>query len=576
MKIRVKLTGVLMLISVVLVHLYLFAGPNRDSRAAKSVVLRALEEELQRIYPNLADKGDPPPYFIGYQVMENHTVRISASLGGLQDSSNSRSRLLDVEVRVGDYRLDNTHQIRDLFGLPFGFSPSAQLPIEDDIDALKGVMWLETDRKYKAAVERLIRVKADLAVNVEEAEAPPDFSRETPQVAIRPLATLPGDLSDWENKIKRYSAIFKDYPEILESSAFMLAIAENKYLANTEGASLQHGRTHFRVSIQAKTKADDGMELTNFESFDAHSVEGLPDDATVERAIRKLAEDLKALRAALVEEAYSGPAILSGRSSAVFFHETFGHHVESHRQKYESYTQTFAKQLNSQVLPSFISVYDDPTLEDFRGIDLNGHYEYDDEGIRAQGVSIVENGILRNFLTSRSPLEGFNRSNGHGRKAPGYVAVGRQGNLIVEASKTVSEAELRKMLIEECKSRKKPYGLFFKKISGGFTLTARGIPQAFQVTPYMVYRVYVDGRPDELVRGVDLIGTPLTSLTKILAAGEKQEVFNGICGAESGWILVSAIAPSILTAEIETQKKPKSSSRPPILPPPTDEGHAKR
>jgi len=189
--------------------------------------------------------------------------------------------------------------------------------------------------------------------------------------------------------------------------------------------------------------------------------------------------------------------------------------------------------------------------------------------VRARPVPVVENGILRNFLLSRAPVAGFEQSNGHGRKEPGYRAVGRQGNLIVQASRTVANSKLREMLIEETKNQGKPFGLFFEDISGGFTLTGRSSPQAFQVTPIMVYRIYVDGRPDELVRGVDLIGTPLTSFSKIVAAGDKLEVFNGFCGAESGYVPVSAVSPSILTTQIEVQKKAKASDRMPILPPPS-------
>ena len=198
-----------------------------------------------------------------------------------------------------------------------------------------------------------------------------------------------------------------------------------------------------------------------------------------------------------------------------------------------------------------------------------GSCPFDGEGSRTGGATVVESGILKNFLLSRAPISGFETSNGHGRKAPGYRTVGRQGNLIVEATNTVPEARLRAMLLEEAAKQGKPYGLLFKDISGGFTMTGRANPQSFQVTPIMVYRVYADGRPDELVRGVDLIGTPLTAFSKIVAAGDKPEIFNGFCGAESGYVPVSAISPSILTTQIEVQKKAKSSDRPPILLPPS-------
>ena len=281
-----------------------------------------------------------------------------------------------------------------------------------------------------------------------------------------------------------------------------------------------------------------------------------------------MVKDLLALRTAPVIDPYTGPAILSGRASGVFFHEIFGHRIEGQRQKNENEGQTFTKKVNQAVLPDFISVVDDPTLEQIGGVDLNGYYQFDDDGVAAQKVTVVDKGILKNFLMSRSPIAGFEESNGHGRKAPGYRSVGRQGNLIVQATNTVPDAKLREMLIAEATKQGKTFGLLFKDISGGFTMTGRGSPQSFQVTPIMVYRVYVDGRPDELVRGVDLIGTPLTSFSKIVAAGDKPEVFNGFCGAESGYVPVSAVSPSILTTQIEVQKKAKSSDRPPILPPP--------
>jgi len=537
-------------------------------------VLQALDEELKRAFDVLKQKGEPAPYFIGYSVNEMESVDIDASLGALRSSQTSLTRLLDVDVRVGDYQLDNTHQIRGQRGTTSGpsFSYPVLMPVDNDIDALKSVIWLETDHKYKAAVERFIQVKANRAIKVEEEDTSADLSRESKQTAVLAPANLDLDIPTWQKKVQDFSALFNKYPEIYEGSVGLSSSATNDYLANTEGTSVQHGIASIRLSIYARTKADDGMELYRFESFDAHSADHLPGDATIRQTIETMVRDLKALRAAPVIEPYTGPAILSGRASGVFFHEIFGHRIEGHRQKSETEGQTFTKKINQPVLPDFISVIDDPTMERIAGTDLNGHYAFDDDGVPAQRVTVVDKGILKNFLMSRSPVSGFENSNGHGRKAPGFRTVGRQGNLIVQATNTVSDAKMRVMLIEEAKKQGKPFGLLFKDISGGFTLTARSIPQSFQVTPIMVYRIYVDGRPDELVRGVDLIGTPLTSFSQIVAAGDTPEVFNGFCGAESGYVPVAAVSPSILTAQIEVQKKAKSSDRPPILPPPPFKG----
>ena len=227
------------------------------------------------------------------------------------------------------------------------------------------------------------------------------------------------------------------------------------------------------------------------------------------------------------------------------------------------------------MLPGFLSVVFDPTRRTLDGIDLNGYYTYDDEGVKARPVTVVENGILKTFLMSRSPIDGVDHSNGHGRRQPGLEVVSRQSNLIVESKKQVSEQALREMLIAEIKRQNKPYGLFFDEITGGYTTTQRRGLQAFTVMPLMVYRVFADGRPDELVRGVDIVGTPLSSFAKILATSDKPQVFNGYCGAESGQVPVSASSPAILVSEIEIQKKQHSQDRPPFLGRPIDVGATK-
>jgi predicted Zn-dependent protease len=541
---------------------------------AANPVGRALEEEIKRAMEVLTKRGDPAPYFISYGVNENKSVEVGASLGALQYSSANDQRLLDIEVRVGDYDFDSTHQIRGQRGggaaeQALSRPGSVLMPLDNDVDALKSVIWLETDRRYKAAVERLINVKANRAVRVEEEDLSGDLSRDKTDKAAAPLRDAVVNLAEWEKKITAYSAMFKGIPELLGGQAGFTASVNNQYFVNSEGTSVRHGTVQFRIYLLGRARAEDGMDFQRFESFDAHSLDGLPNDATVRQTAEKIVRDLKALRTAPLVEPFTGPAILSGRASGVFFHEIFGHRIEGQRNKNESEGQTFARQINQKILPDFISIVDDPTTEKAVGIDLNGYYTYDDEGIKARPVTVVENGILRNFLLSRSPVAGFEESNGHGRKQPGFKAVGRQGNLMIKASSTVTTDRLRQMLIEEAKRQGKQFGLLFDDISGGFTLTGRDSPQSFQVTPIMVYRIYVDGRPDELVRGADLIGTPLTSFSKIMAASDKTEVFNGVCGAESGYVPVSAVSPAILTSQIEVQKKAKSSERMPILAPPS-------
>ncbi len=349
----------------------------------------------------------------------------------------------------------------------------------------------------------------------------------------------------------------------------MINVQETRlHFVSSEGSHVIVPSATIRVAIEAQTRAADGMELVRVESFQAESVGHLPPESEIAARVEKMASDLNALRNAPPAEPFDGPALLSGRAAAVFFHEVLGPRLEGHRQRGEQEGQTFTKKVDQPVLPEFLSVTDDPTLRTLNGTDLSGWYEYDDEGMPAARVEVIKDGVLKNFLMSRMPIRNFGNSNGHGRAQVGFVPTGRQGNLIVTSSRTVKDSELRKKLIQEIKHRGKPYGLYFEDIQGGFTLTQRSLPQAFEVLPVLVWRVYPDGRSDELVRGVDIVGTPLAALSRILTTGEKTEVFNGMCRAESGFIPVAAAAPAMLFSEIEVQKRERSPSRPPTLPKP--------
>ena len=345
---------------------------------------------------------------------------------------------------------------------------------------------------------------------------------------------------------------------------------------SSEGTKITTGGAIARLVIQAETRADDGMELLRVETFQAATPDGFPAEPEIAKKIEKMAADLKALRAAPIAEPFDGPAMLSGRAAAVFFHEVLGHRMEGQRQRGDQEGQTFTKKVNQLVLPDFVSVVDDPTLKQLNGMPLSGAYSYDEEGVPASRVEIIKDGVLKSFLLSRMPIKNFSHSNGHGRGQAGRMPTARQGNLIVSSAKTVKATELREKFIEEIKKQGKPYGLYFEDVQGGFTLTTRALPQAFQVLPVIVWRVYPDGRPDELVRGVDIVGTPLAAVTRILLTDNAPQVFNGICGAESGQVPVSAVAPAMLFSEMEVQKRAQSHSRPPILPPPGfDTGAAK-
>jgi len=537
--------------------------------ADSSVLLDAMTQELQRNFSVLQQKADPAPYYLAYEVTEQEAYAVSASLGALAGTGHSRDRRLDVCVRVGSPKLDNYHRVRGQRGR---FTSGALLSLDDNADALKRRIWLETDRAYRAAAERLIQIRTNTQVNVAEEDPSDDFSHEEAAVRVEAAPVVRFAAQEWAARARKWSARFRGYPGVLTAQVSVTAQSDTRYFVNTEGSRLEHGRGYARIVISAEGKAEDGMDLATYESFEATAPEGLPDDRTVMAAVDRVAEDLTGLLHAPVAEPFVGPAIFSGRAAGVFFHEIFGHRVEGHRQKDITEGQTFTRSVGSKVLPEFLSVVFDPTRRKAADLDLNGWYDYDDEGAPARLVRVVENGTLKTFLMSRSPIRGFDHSNGHGRRQPGAEVVSRQSNLLVESSRAVSQARLREMLIEEIKRQGKPYGLYFQEVTGGFTNTGRGGIQAFKVLPLVVYRVYADGRKDELVRGVDIVGTPLASFAKILATSDRAEVFNGYCGAESGSVPVAAVSPALLVSEIEIEKKSKAQDRPPLLPPPTDSG----
>jgi predicted Zn-dependent protease len=408
-------------------------------------------------------------------------------------------------------------------------------------------------------------VKTNIASKIREEDPAPDFSREEAQTHSDPPASYALDTPQWENRLRRISAPFAEDPLVLRSEVSLSVSSTTRYYTNSEGTQVATAEVACRLFIQAMTKAADGMELPLYATYFSRSPEGLPDEKQLIGEARDMMALLVRLRAAPIVDPFSGPAVLSGRAAGVFFHEIFGHRVEGHRQRNVNDAQTFAKSVDGPVLPSFLSVVFDPTLKKRGDTELMGYYQYDDEGVKARRVTVVDNGILKTFLLDRAPVRTFVQSNGHGRAEPGYAPVSRQSNLIVESSRSVSNEALMDMLREEARRQGKPFGLFFDNIEGGFTTTNRGAANAFNVLPNVVYRVYTDSRPLELVRGVDLIGTPLAAFGKILATGDKPEVFNGICGAESGGVPVSASSPALLVGEVEVQKKAQSQEALPIL-----------
>ena len=546
------------------------AKDPQASQATPSPLLAAMQAELDRSMPIL-NKATPPAYFMNYTLTQARRASVMGSNGALLDSSEKLERWLEVQVRVGDYNVDNTHKISG--GQPaYEPSPGTPAPLDDDAAVLRRAIWLETDKQYRAAAEALVRIQTNKEVEAQSSEeGAPDFSHEKPQMSYAPEANYQLDRKPWEQKVRDYTAFFRQSSTALNSIVTFTAQADNAYQVNSEGTHLQYGQVRFRLELFIVGKAPDGMDLNRYYNFDWVDEKETPTNEAVMAAAKTMVAELDGLVKSPLVEPFAGPSMLTGRAAAVFFHEVFGHRDEGFRQKAVNEGQTFARKVGEPIMPDFISIVDDPTMKRLNKDVLLGYYPYDDEGVAAQRVQLVDKGVLKNFEMSRQPLKEFPVSNGHGRRQLGAQPVSRQGNLIVESSHKVSNTELRKMFIAEIKRQGKPFGLLIDDIAGGFTFTGRGQPQAFQVEPLVVFKVYADGRPDEMVRGVNIVGTPLLSLTKIMATGDTQEVFNGYCGAESGSIPVAAAAPYILISEMEVSKKESSTDKPPTLPKPTVE-----
>ena len=530
---------------------------SADNTAGAAIAARAGMAEN-------ATKLQPKPYFLSYSVSDASVLNMTAEYGAITTANSSHVRSADVEVRLGSPTLDNTHG--DHRGSALTTVP---LPLNDDREAIERSLWYATNRGYGRALDAFEKVRTEQSVRAKEEDTSADFSQQKAAVAVLPAAPpLIVDRAAWEARLRAISGVFRQFPEIYYDTAVLQARSETDYFTSSDGARVASPSDVARLVVVARTRAADGMDLFRVETFESDNTGHLPAETDVLARTQAMAKNLVDLRQAPITEPYDGPAILSGRAAAVFFHEVLGHRLEGQRQRGDEEGQTFTKLLGKPILPSFLSVADDPTLREFHGEALSGYYHFDDEGQPAQRVQLVDDGVLKTFLMSRQPVASFAQSNGHGRAQSGKMPTGRQGNLIVTSTKTVTDAELREQLKAEAKRQGKAYGLYFEDISSGFAVTTRRSPQAFQVIPLVVYRVYVDGRPDELVRGVSIVGTPQAALNRIQVTGDHQSIFNGECGAESGTVPVSAVAPAMLVSEIETQRQAQGNARPPIVPPP--------
>lgn len=535
-------------------------------------LLHAMRQEIARAHRGLRLPDYEAPYFLSYALLHYDHLEVGAKLGAVYADVRNRDRQLRVEVRVGGYDFDNTAPESDPFGEiddGEGFEPDSDAPVDDDPAALRASLWLLTDYKYKRALAALHKKRARRVTRVEDAKLP-SFSREAPARHLDPAREIDLDAAAARlaPEARRLSALFAGQPHVLDSRVRLGARRTMRLYVNTEGAEIVTEQTLWQAAIDAAGRADDGMLLEHGASFYAPAEGELPPEESLRAAALRVAADLRALRSAPAIDPYTGPAILMPAAAGVFFHEAVGHRLEGERQNDEKEGRTFKGQVGRAVLPDFLTIEDDPTLDRVGATPLNGKYRYDDEGVAARRTLLIDRGILRDFLLSRTPVPGSTRSNGHGRAEGDRDPIARMGTLLVRSERAVPLARLKEMLLEEARRRGKPYGLILDDVEGGNTNTSTYGYQAFKGVPRIVRRLDAATGAETIVRGVEIVGTPLSAVGKIVATSDESAVFNGFCGAESGFVPVSTVSPAILLSEIELQRQQRPREPPPVLPAP--------
>jgi predicted Zn-dependent protease len=498
-------------------------------------------------------------------------IDVDGRYGALFDDSRRRDRNLLVDVRVGSYELDSSAPEEPVMILggeaPSWYAPR-EAPLDGDPDALRAALWLATDERYKEALQTWFKKRAREVTREEEPDRAPSFSREAPERHVDATLPFPFDAERWRRTARATSALFRAHPAVFDSSVKVMAEKQVRWFTSSEGTALVTEGTIYGVHLDAVARAPDGQLLENGRDFYAPTEAELPTEEQLAAAVLDVAAELEALRQAPAIDPYTGPAILGPEATGVLFHEAVGHRLEGERLDDDKEGRTYKGQVGQGVLPPFLSIVDDPTLARTGGAPLNGFYRFDEQGVRAQRTVLVRDGKLESYLLSRKPVRPFERSNGHGRSQGSRPPTARMSNLVVESARQVKPAELKRMLMAEARRQGKRYGLVIRDITGGNTNTMSYGYQAFKGTPRLVYRVDAKTGKEELVRGVELVGTPLASVNKVLATGDRAEVFNGFCGAESGYVPVSTVAPSALVAELELQRVARANERSPILPAP--------
>ena len=526
-----------------------------NRREAKRLA-ETLAEENARAMANMRIKGHPRPYFLSHQLRHDEEWRVEAKFGALTVDFHEQRRNCLTDVRVGSYRndqvrggalADNATDVESYDML--------RMPISGNQDGLRHALWRLTEARYRESIDDLLHLRAINLSYVDEHRELNSHERRTAFEDHSP-GRLPEVDPEWaKDFVQKASGIFKRYPLLRDGAVRFGAVDSTRVYVSSEGVSVIHSQPLRTVEIYAWYLSPEGYGIPHTRSWLVTDPSELPDLAMAKSEIARIYRRLEALSKAPRIRAYSGPVLLDPKPAGLLMHEAIGHRLEGNRLLSSGEGQTFKDAVGEEILPEGINVHDDPAMERFEGKSLAGHYPYDDEGVPAQDARLVEDGVLRGFLTSRMPIGKHHKSNGHARTAYHARAISRMGVTVVEATGGLSDEEMKMAFLEEIERQGVPFGIRIVDAYGGETSTDSYNFQAFLGDIDLATKVYPDGR-EELVRGVDFVGTPLNAIRGIIAAGARHEVDNGFCGAESGYVPVSTISPALLFEELELQQKP--------------------
>ena len=545
-------------------------------------LLRAMKDELKRS-GELVRLGLHPPYYMEYRVEDTVSHGIGASLGALLDSVDNTYRVPTVRVRVGNYNFDNTNHVYSEAYLGNRYDPE-RLSLDDNYLAFREVFWLATDRAFKTAQDAIARKRSSLK-NMSLPDAFPDYSKAPPAQMILPIERKPVNLEAWKKEIVKLSAVFGAYPQVLSSGVELQTSQSTNYIVNNEGTILRLPENLAYIRIAARGLAADGTNVADSQIFQSFEANELPPEEELTRASRELAEHVAALSQAPAGESYDGPVLFEASAAAQLFEQLLGDNLKLMRKPISDpgrpsrvASSEFENRVGSRILPDWMDVVDDSTQTKFGGHTLLGHYLYDVEGVAPQPITLVEKGVLKTFLFTRTPVvKDFSGSNGHARftglfgdQAPGF------GNLFIRASQTTPAAGMKQKLIDMCKERNKAYGILIRKLDFSIASHVLASEGSHAVTaPLLAYRVYPDGR-EELVRSLEFHGISTRSLKDITAASDENYVLDLIDSNVIGSFITTAsvIAPAVLFEELELSPVEEETPKPPIVPPPALGAHA--